>query len=143
MTSKKCIDCKIEYQLSERDLKRYEHQCPECRKKYYRKYCFEWRERVKARGEINHKWAANPQNKQKIKVYNKTRLLYRKGQIIYSPCVTCGNKDTQKHHPDYSRADLVIWLCSRCHWMIHHNLEYFIEKEKSNESNAGTDKRIK
>ena len=39
-------------------------------------------------------------------------------------CVICGNKKrTERHHPDYSRATLVVELCRKCHVLIHSTSE--------------------
>lgn len=35
------------------------------------------------------------------------------------PC-GCGVKTVQAHHRDYTRPDLVDWLCRKCHTRAHH-----------------------
>jgi site-specific recombinase XerC len=39
----------------------------------------------------------------------------RRGKLQRQPCVDCGNPNSQKHHPDYTKPLLVIWVCVRCH----------------------------
>lgn len=43
----------------------------------------------------------------------------RAGRLKKSPCGVCGNKNSQGHHPDYSKPLEVIWLCHEHHHMIH------------------------
>jgi hypothetical protein len=35
------------------------------------------------------------------------------------PCVICGKKETQAHHPDYKQPKNVVWLCIQHHKQIH------------------------
>ena len=47
-----------------------------------------------------------------------TRAL-RDGRLTKLPCFICGDPDTQGHHPNYSAALDVIWLCRKHHDEIH------------------------
>lgn len=42
---------------------------------------------------------------------------YRKLKRL--PCLICGEKKSQAHHPDYSKRLEVLWLCQRHHVMEH------------------------
>jgi len=43
----------------------------------------------------------------------------RDGTIKRQPCRVCDNPYVQAHHEDYSRPLDVIWLCHRCHRLLH------------------------
>ena len=49
----------------------------------------------------------------------QTNVLRRRGHLLASPCAYCGDPYVQAHHPDYARPRLVIWLCKRCHRVLH------------------------
>lgn len=43
------------------------------------------------------------------------------GELVKCPCEHCGKFDGRldAHHPDYSKPLAVIWLCRRCHILLH------------------------
>lgn len=43
----------------------------------------------------------------------------RDGRLIRQPCESCGSKDVEAHHKDYSKPLDVTWLCKRCHMQVH------------------------
>lgn len=51
--------------------------------------------------------------------------LVRRGIIQRQSCVNCGNKNSQGHHPDYSKPLEVIWLCQAHHSEEHRRLKEF------------------
>lgn len=55
--------------------------------------------RKKARSEINH--------------------AIQRGKIRREPCLICGVKNSQAHHPDYTRPLFVKWYCFKHHRQIH------------------------
>lgn len=52
-----------------------------------------------------------------------TRALSRyyrdNGSIDRKPCADCGSTKSEIHHPDYSDAEHVVWLCHPCHMRRH------------------------
>lgn len=42
----------------------------------------------------------------------------RRGLLKKEPCEICGDKNTEKHHHDYSKPLEVNWLCKDCHKII-------------------------
>jgi hypothetical protein len=55
----------------------------------------------------------------------ETKRLIRKGVIKkLSRCEVCGVSDPQAHHPDYSKPELVEWLCRLCHEHAHWKMKY-------------------
>ena len=38
----------------------------------------------------------------------------RRGRLKPQPCIFCGTR-AEKHHPDYSRPLLVVWVCRDHH----------------------------
>lgn len=47
------------------------------------------------------------------------RLRIKSGKILRKPCVSCGNKTSEPHHPDYNKPLEIIWLCHSCHKNLH------------------------
>jgi hypothetical protein len=47
----------------------------------------------------------------------------RRGHLKKKPCAECGDPNSEKHHPDYSKPLLVIWLCRKCHLHLHKSFE--------------------
>jgi hypothetical protein len=47
-----------------------------------------------------------------------SNAVYRK-ELVKSPCVFCANVKSEAHHPDYSRPLDVVWMCRRCHRILH------------------------
>ena len=41
------------------------------------------------------------------------------GALTKEPCQVCGAIKTEGHHPDYSKALEVIWLCRHHHRLLH------------------------
>ena len=42
-------------------------------------------------------------------------------RLIKQDCETCGDKETEAHHPDYRKPLDVIWLCKKHHLQQHIN----------------------
>lgn len=61
------------------------------------------------RAANSEKWAAH------IAVSNAVK----KGILVKTPCVCCGEQRVEGHHPDYSRPLDVVWLCAACHRQLH------------------------
>lgn len=55
----------------------------------------------------------------KLAVNAKLRYAVRTGKVKKLPCEVCGNKNSQGHHPDYSKPLEVLWLCDK-HHKEHH-----------------------
>ena len=45
----------------------------------------------------------------------------QRGKIPRKPCLVCGSKNVEKHHPDYSKPLEVIWMCRKHHLELHRN----------------------
>lgn len=50
---------------------------------------------------------------------SKTRYLIKKGMLKRSACEVCASVTVQAHHPDYSKPELVVWLCPNHHHDLH------------------------
>jgi len=64
----------------------------------------------------------NPMNAEQKKRENcrsYANVYQRRGLLIPKPCEICGAKETEKHHPDYSKPLSVIWYCRPCHLKKH------------------------
>lgn len=43
----------------------------------------------------------------------------RIGLIKKRPCEDCGGRNSEAHHPDYTRSLDVVWLCRKHHAKLH------------------------
>lgn len=97
-------------------------------------YCREWRrknkEHIRAyKREYNKEWRkkngyhneANSISRYPLKQKARVKLRYwvEMGVIKKLPCHECGNKNTEAHHPDHTKALEVVWLCKAHHQIAH------------------------
>jgi hypothetical protein len=57
---------------------------------------------------------------EKEKARRVARAMLARGEIKKTPCIKCGSPKSEMHHPDYSKPDLVEFLCPPCHVRVHH-----------------------
>ena len=95
---------------------------------------------VKKWKEENEGYNRSPKMRKWLREYSRERRLYdegfayvnrqrqkshhllKMGKLVKEPCA-CGCVDVQMHHEDYSKPELVIWLCKPCHYKKHKELE--------------------
>jgi len=68
------------------------------------------------------KYRANHKNKSKLKSQYAIKWQVKAGKIIPPCCCSICNDSTSilhAHHPDYSKALEVIWVCPVCHKLQH------------------------
>lgn len=70
------------------------------------------------------KW--NDLNRDKKSAHSKVSQAINNGSLKKEPCSLCGKEETEAHHPDYSKPLCVMWLCQKCHALVHK-----IEREKN------------
>lgn len=58
-------------------------------------------------------------DKMKSNARSYAKVYLKRGLIKKTPCVECGNEDSQMHHEDYTKPIEVIWLCRKCHMERH------------------------
>ncbi len=57
---------------------------------------------------------------EKMKVRTMVRAAIRRGELKRpSHCERCNRPAREAHHEDYSKPLDVIWLCFRCHGLVH------------------------
>lgn len=133
---KTCRKCGHHLQLTEF----YKHQemadghlniCKSCVKKRVAKHreanIDRIREYDRQRGKLAHRIELSSEIHQRYKQRHPERILatnavnnaIRDGALTKLPCLICGNKNVEGHHPDYSRPLDVVWLCSVHHREIH------------------------
>jgi len=56
---------------------------------------------------------------EKQRTRNTTNTEIRAGRMVKMPCVFCGNKKSESHHPDYSDPFNIVWLCRKHHNLMH------------------------
>lgn len=60
-----------------------------------------------------------PEQRAKANARAQANVAQGRGKLRPGPCETCGEKDAEKHHPDYQRPLEVVWLCRACHLELH------------------------
>lgn len=109
---KDCKDCR---KLKTKD---YRVQHLDYYKEYNKKYFVKNRERINALQLAYY-------HKTKIAFHQKYRardLLYdavSRGQVQKRNCEICLEDKVQGHHSDYTNSLDVLWLCERCHKLLH------------------------
>jgi hypothetical protein len=56
----------------------------------------------------------------------------RIGLIKKQPCVDCGSRKSEAHHPDYTRSLDVVWLCRKHHSELHKSKRYIDKIRRQN-----------
>ena len=68
--------------------------------------------------------------KKAVKKYEKENPEKRKAwsiaghRITLQPCCVCGSKKSQRHHPDYSKPLVVVFLCAAHHKELHRKYDH-------------------
>ncbi len=150
MKTKKCGNCKEVKPVSEFNLHKrdgYQSSCKECqlaeRRIYYRTpkgqasakrvyerrkargYPKEYRQRpeVKKRvAELMRQYTRDPRLRIRFLARWYAKRMTANGTIIQQPCASCGREKTQRHHPDYDKPLLIVWLCEKCHRELHQQI---------------------
>lgn len=143
METKICGKCKQGKPLNEFYINRrdgYQSYCKECKKIGDRKYnkqpkrrefnkqCYEKLKNDGYFNEYQQKPEVKKRNAEQMKKYSQdprlrirflarwfARRMTENGTIKQEPCAICGEKISQRHHPDYTKPLLIIWLCADCH----------------------------
>lgn len=61
----------------------------------------------------------SPIEKKKYSARKIVAIAVRKGSLIKSRCVVCGELEVEGHHEDYDKPKEVIWLCRKHHLERH------------------------
>lgn len=85
--------------------------------------------RQKKRDWSNRDWSYR-KDFEHIKSRATLRDAIRRGKVNKYPCVECGEKKSQGHHPDYSKPLEVVWLCQTHHTKLHKKLKLLQPLEK-------------
>jgi len=99
-----------EYRISQREnLRRFRQLNPD--------YDRNWKRN-------NPTWREKHQEQMKCYRQNHPERMHARNKARWVPigekCAICGATDhLERHHPDYSKPDVVITLCKRCHVNVH------------------------
>lgn len=61
--------------------------------------------------------AAHPETE---KAHHAINHKIESGKILRPACEHCSAASAQAHHTDYSKPEMVVWLCKLCHEAEHH-----------------------
>ncbi len=92
-----------------------------------RKY-FSTEKGKKNRSERGAKW--EKKNIEKRRVHDRTMYAVETGKLVRPDfCSKCSKQcKPQAHHEDYTKPYDVIWLCSQCHFYLHHQSKHHAER---------------
>jgi len=130
--SKECFKCRktlplVEFYAHPMMADGRLNKCCECTKKDVRE---QYRKSKPARAAYERERFKRPERKKAVSGYQRTmreknpektrarQALQRAvlaGRVIKSPCILCGDVNSQAHHDDYLKPLDVEWLCFRCH----------------------------
>jgi len=96
-------------------MREWRRKNKESHRAYIREYNRKWRKEHGYRNEENSK-RRYPEKEAARRMLQRAVM---EGKIKKVPCEVCGNKQSEAHHPDHSQALVVIWLCRKCHQLIH------------------------
>lgn len=86
-----------------------------------------YRELDKVRNKLPERRAMNTRKSrdfrrrhpEKYSAWNKVKYALDSGKLLKKPCVVCGERKADAHHPDYSQPYYVVWLCRKHHKEAH------------------------
>lgn len=137
LLKKKCIKCMqmlslSSYYKNSKSADGFSGKCKECAKQfaranregkldYYREFDrerFQTPERKAAHAIASQKHYAKYPEKRAARVWVNNAI--RDGRLLRQPCEVCGaTSPIQAHHDDYSKFDVVRWLCTEHHHAFH------------------------
>lgn len=142
-----CKEVKPEEEFYKHKKGKYgrEKYCKPCRLKYARKYREENRDKAYAAqrrwGKKNKKRLRELDVKSKAKHHDRVSARTHMNNAIYhgivirgDKCEDCGSTlNIQCHHFDYSKPLEVVWLCRKCHVLLHKNINRRLKEEDYSE----------
>lgn len=119
--SNPCKACKCAY-IKERNEMDKPLYLKRIREAYYRnrgkrlknRKRYETRERL-----LKYQRAYRAKHSDKDNIRNRVKYALKTGKLQKSPCVICGDVDSQAHHDDYNRPLDVTWYCKLHHEAWH------------------------
>jgi len=109
----KCIDC------TKADVAKHRAENLERIREYDRERSSQ-PHRIELRTNIHKRWKHEHPDRRKAQ--NSVSAALKRGMLIRpDACTCCGDTRAklEAHHPDYSRALDVVWLCVPCHRQTH------------------------
>lgn len=118
------------YEINADELKRkareYSKNLTDDQKKARREYYLKWKETETGKNYVKTIWKEKKSKYNKhYKAGQKVQDAIRSGKLIRPDfCSICKyNGQIEGHHIDYDKPLEVIWVCRKCHTMIHKNLK--------------------
>lgn len=121
---------KIYYDLNREKLceksRNYSKYLTDEQKKKKREYHKIWRNSQAGKEYLKNIWK---QRKQTYKIHykasEKVKDAIKSGKLIRAEkCMLClSNEKIEAHHPDYNKPLDVVWVCQKCHRMLHRGMK--------------------
>ena len=126
-----CKDCNKEYnKLYKRRPERqaYNRQIAEKLRsqgyfKAYNEVYYQKPEVKKRRAENMRRYTQDPRLRIRFLARWYAKRMTNNGTIKQQSCALCGNEKSQRHHSDYNKPLLIVWLCVDCHRKLHAKVE--------------------
>lgn len=99
-------------------------------------------EKTGIKAKILQKYREN--NRQKVNAQCQLRDHVKRGNIIKpNKCSLCSSeKWIEAHHADYSKPLEVVWVCKKCHAIIHRGFKNQMQPERLNEKTPKGDAKV-
>lgn len=106
-----CTQCGTEVTATNYRIRAIDFRCPRCSS---------WKNPNKAnyaKAYLKIYYARRPEGFRR-----KFTEALRKGILVKTPCEICGNPEVDGHHSDYTKPEVVKWLCKKHHHQEHRRL---------------------
>ena len=126
MKIKLCNNCKIlkpinEFYIDKDKSDGHTTNCRECKIKYWNKYYKKHKyKHLNACWDRLKKLRKTKKGHKQLKAGQDFRNAIQAGKIKkINNCSFCGKSPAEGHHKDYNKPFDVVWVCSRCHKVLH------------------------
>lgn len=103
-------------------------KCGEAHDREGQRYCLACHDTYMREWRKTHPLVGESKRKDRVRSY--ANQYKKRGLIEQTPCIVCGDPNSEMHHPDYNRPLYVQWLCRPCHLDLHKLASAVYDAEK-------------